>query len=174
MPLPKTFILRSNRTPPSIVSTKSKCPTVRASPRMRLRWRETSRTASTPTNWKCTWILQALSLPTVHIFLPASSNLIDCQLGNFARILMLHPSTDFKGPLNWPSWRKHTPLVISCVIACLSTYSSAGFSSLSFGEFLQCLWIKSSSWPITVSSFGIVQFYLGTFGFGFRKGPRSH
>jgi hypothetical protein len=58
--------------------------------------------------------------------------LIECSPGNFARILIPQPSTDPCDPLNWPSWLKHTALLIACAFVFLGTFASSGFSALLF------------------------------------------
>src|SRR5271163_4942540 len=63
-----------------------------------------------------------------HMVAPGTVIAEECQPGNFTRILIPHPSTDPKDPLNWPSWLKHSALIVACFFVFLGTYASAGFS----------------------------------------------
>jgi hypothetical protein len=67
----------------------------------------------------------------MHSYL-ISLSLIECEPGNFARILIPQPSTDPCDPLNWPSWLKHSALLIACVFVFLGTFASSGLSTLLF------------------------------------------
>jgi Major Facilitator Superfamily len=74
-----------------------------------------------------------------HMVAPGTVIAEECQPGNFTRILIPHPSADPQDPLNWPSWLKHSALIVACFFVFLGTYASSGFSALLFpyAEFLQ-------------------------------------
>ena len=99
---------------------------------MKSRRRATSLFVPIRMNWNRTWLLLAPLLPNVCT--PALISLIstECSPGNFTRILIPQPSTDPCDPLNWPSWLKHTALLISCAFVFFGTFASSGFSALLF------------------------------------------